>query len=203
MHTEEEFDRTYTEMRDKMVLMEARIEAAAPNERPRFEARRDEIYASISHMQPKGVRSAELNEPASESGVYSAVNRVAAVTQLNMNGRDKLDRALDGTGIDPVEVESRMRVGAQSLSTERDWIAADLRAVAEARGLDLRAEQGMNKALDVLDETYDRVARDYGIDDAISRRDVAAAQGPTLEDLSRRDETSEREATPSRSTITI
>lgn len=172
MHTEEDFDRKYTEMRDKMALVEARIAAAAPNERPGIEARRDAIYASISHMQPKGTRSAELNEPASDTGVYSAANRAAAVSQLNMAGRDKLDRALDGTGIDPVEVENRMRVGAQSLSTERDWIAADLRAVAEARGLDLRSEQDMNKALDTLDETYDRLAKDYGIDDAISRREA-------------------------------
>lgn len=194
MHTEEDFDRKYTEMRDKMALVEARIAAAAPNERPGIEARRDAIYASISHMQPKGTRSAELNEPASDTGVYSAANRAATVSQLNMAGRDKLDRALDGTGIDPIEVENRMRVGAQSLSTERDWIAADLRAVAEARGLDLRSEQDMNKALDALDATYDRVAKDYGVDDAISRRQAAAAEGPTLDQLSRRDETSEQQA---------
>ena len=194
MHTEEDFDRKYTEMRDKMALVEARIAAAAPNERPGIEARRDAIYASISHMQPKGTRSAELNEPASDTGVYSAANRAATVSQLNMAGRDKLDRALDGTGIDPIEVENRMRVGAQSLSTERDWIAADLRAVAEARGLDLRSEQDMNKALDALDATYDRVAKDYGVDDAISRRQAAAAEGPTLDQMSRRDESSEQEA---------
>src|SRR5690606_36615730 len=80
-------------------------------------------------------------------------------------------------GIDPVEVEARMRGGANSAALETRWIQQDLQSVADLRGLDLRNEAHLQQALDVVNDAHDRIAAGLGIDDAIERRTMLSETG--------------------------
>jgi len=170
MAISEDFDRAAVGLRRAVDDAEDRIADAAPNQRPEMERKLAEALTSVEHLQPLGARSRDLRETASEEGIYSAQNLRDVNARFVSEGRDKLTAALDGTGIDPVEVEARMRVGANSAALEARWVQQDLQAVADLRGLDLRNEAQLRQAIDVVDRAYDRVAEGYGVDDAIAAR---------------------------------
>lgn len=170
MAISEDFDRAAAGLRRAVDDAEDRIADAAPNQRPEMERKLAEALTSVEHLQPLGARSRDLRETASEQGIYSAQNLRDVNARFVSEGRDKLTAALDGTGIDPVEVEARMRVGANSAALEARWVQQDLQAVADLRGLDLRNEAQLRQAIDVVDRAYDRVAEGYGVDDAIAAR---------------------------------
>ena len=138
-----------------------RIEAAPPAARPAMEAQLNAVLAQASSMNPHGRRAAELAQPASDEGLY-ARNNTEAIT-LREGDAVRLERALDGTGIDPDEVAARMRVGATNAALERQWIADDVRAVAVERGLDLKDQQQFEAALAEVDRVHDRIAAEFGI----------------------------------------
>ena len=169
----EDFDKAAANLRRAVDDAEQRIEDAAPNQRPAMERKLAEALTSVEHLQPLGTRSRDLRETASEEGIYSAQNLGMVNTRFALEGRDKLTAALDGTGIDPVEVEARMRVGANSAALEARWVQQDLQSVADLRGLDLRDPEQLQQAIAVVDAAYDRVADAYGVDDAIHQRAVA------------------------------
>lgn len=170
----EDFDTAAAHLRKAVDDAEQRIADAAPNQRPAMERKLAEALTSVEHLQPLGARSRELRESASEEGIYSAQNLGMVNTRFALEGRDKLTAALDGTGINPVEVEARMRVGASSAALEARWVQQDLQSVADLRGLDLRDGAQLQQAIAVVDAAYDRVAEAYGVDDAIHER--AASQ---------------------------
>lgn len=170
----EDFDKAAANLRKAVDDAEQRIADAAPNQRPAMERKLAEALTSVEHLQPLGARSRDLREAASEEGIYSAPNLGLVNTRFALEGRDKLTAALDGTGIDPVEVEARMRVGASSAALEARWVQQDLQSVADLRGLDLRDQAQLQQAIAVVDAAYDRVADAYGVDDAIHQR--AASQ---------------------------
>lgn len=169
----EDFDKAAANLKRAVDDAEQRIEDAAPNQRPAMERKLAEALTSVEHLQPLGARSRDLRETASEEGIYSAQNLGMVNTRFALEGRDKLTAALDGTGIDPVEVEARMRVGANSAALEARWVQQDLQGVADLRGLDLRDPEQLQQAIAVVDAAYDRVADAYGVDDAIHQRAVA------------------------------
>ena len=177
MTVEEDFDRAAADLKNAVDRAERSISEAAPNQRPAMERQLAEALASVEHLQPLGARSRDLSDVASNDGIYSAQNVEAINSRLAVEGRDKLSAALDGTGIDPVEVEARMRVGANSAALETRWTQQDVQNVAEMRGLDLRDEAQMQQALEVVDAAHNRIAQDYGIDDAIERRAASAEAG--------------------------
>lgn len=177
MTVDEDFDRAAADLKSAVDRAERSITEAAPNQRPVMERKLAEALASVEHLQPLGARSRDLSDVASNDGIYSAQNVEAINSRLAVEGRDKLSAALDGTGIDPVEVESRMRVGANSAALETRWTQQDVLNVAEMRGLDLRDEAQMQQALEVVDAAHNRIAQDYGIDDAIERRAASAEAG--------------------------
>lgn len=177
MTVEEDFDRAAADLKNAVDRAERSISDAAPNQRPAMERQLAEALASVEHLQPLGARSRDLSDVASHDGIYSAQNVEAINSRLAVEGRDKLSAALDGTGIDPVEVEARMRVGANSAALETRWTQQDVQNVAEMRGLDLRDEAQMQQALEVVDAAHNRIAQDYGIDDAIERRAASAEAG--------------------------
>ncbi|WP_371832262.1 relaxase/mobilization nuclease domain-containing protein [Paracoccus benzoatiresistens] len=172
----EDFDTAAANLRKAVDGTEQRIADAAPNQRPAMERKLAEALTSVEHLQPLGTRSRDLRETASEQGIYSAQNLAMVNTRFALEGRDKLTTALDGTGIDPVEVEARMRVGANSAALETRWVQQDLQSVADLRGLDLRDGAQLQQAIAVVDAAYDRVADAYGVDDAIHQR-VASQHG--------------------------
>lgn len=170
----EDFDTAAANLRRAVDDAEERITDAAPNQRPAMERKLAEALTSVEHLQPLGTRSRDLREAASEEGIYSAQNLGMVNTRFALEGRDKLTTALDGTGIDPIEVEARMRVGATSAALEARWVQQDLQSVADLRGLDLKDQAQLQQAIAVVDAAYDRVAYAYGVDDAIHGR--AASQ---------------------------
>ncbi|WP_347920266.1 relaxase/mobilization nuclease domain-containing protein [Paracoccus marcusii] len=180
MSVQDDFDKAAEGLRRAVDDAEVRIADAAPNQRPAMERKLSEALSSVEHMQPLGTRSRDLSEAASAEGIYSAQNVQEVNTRFALEGRDKLSAALDGTGIDPVEVEARMRVAAHSAALETRWVQQDLQAVADLRGLDLRDEAQLEQAIAVVDAAYDRVAADYGVDDAIHQR-AAAQRGAAIE----------------------
>lgn len=180
MSVQDDFDKAAEGLRRAVDDAEVRIADAAPNQRPAMERKLSEALSSVEHMQPLGARSRDLSEAASAEGIYSAQNVQEVNTRFALEGRDKLNAALDGTGIDPVEVEARMRVAANSAALEARWVQQDLQAVADLRGLDLRDEAQLEQAIAVVDAAYDRVAADYGVDDAIHQR-AAAQRGAAIE----------------------
>ncbi|WP_304621221.1 relaxase/mobilization nuclease domain-containing protein [Paracoccus sediminilitoris] len=180
MSVQDDFDKAAEGLRRAVDDAEVRIADAAPNQRPAMERKLSEALSSVEHMQPLGTRSRDLSEAASAEGIYSAQNVREVNTRFALEGRDKLSAALDGTGIDPVEVEARMRVAANSAALETRWVQQDLQAVADLRGLDLRDEAQLEQAIAVVDAAYDRVAADYGVDDAIHQR-AAAQRGAAIE----------------------
>lgn len=184
MSVQDDFDKAADGLRRAVDDAEVRIADAAPNQRPAMERKLSEALSSVEHLQPLGTRSRDLSEAASEEGIYSAQNVQQVNTRFALEGRDKLTAALDGTGIDPIEVEARMRVAANSAALETRWVQQDLQAVADLRGLDLRDEAQLEQAIAVVDAAYDRVAADYGVDDAIYQR--AAAQRATALETSER-----------------
>ena len=113
MSVQDDFDKAADGLRRAVDDAEVRIADAAPNQRPAMERKLSEALSSVEHMQPLGTRSRDLSEAASAEGIYSAQNVQEVNTRFALEGRDKLSAALDGTGIDPVEVEARMRVGGQ------------------------------------------------------------------------------------------
>tara|TARA_R110000744_G_scaffold281537_2_gene393409 strand:- start:1714 stop:3576 length:1863 start_codon:yes stop_codon:yes gene_type:complete len=180
MSVQDDFDKAAEGLRRAVDDAEVRIADAAPNQRPAMERKLSEALSSVEHMQPLGARSRDLSEAASAEGIYSAQNVQEVNTHFALEGRDKLNAALDGTGIDPVEVEARMRVAANSAALETRWVQQDLQAVADLRGLDLRDDAQLEQAIAVVDVAYDRVAADYGVDDAIYQR-AAAQRGAAIE----------------------
>ncbi|WCR01281.1 relaxase/mobilization nuclease domain-containing protein (plasmid) [Paracoccus aestuarii] len=170
MAISEDFDHAAAGLRRAVDDAEDRIADAAPNQRPEMERKLAEALTSVEHLQPLGARSRDLRETASEEGIYSAQNLRDVNARFVAEGREKLTLALDGTGIDPVEVEARMRTGANSAALEARWVQQDLQAVADLRGLDLRNEAELRQAISVVDRAYDRVAESYGVDDAIAAR---------------------------------
>jgi type IV secretion system T-DNA border endonuclease VirD2 len=180
MSVQDDFDKAAEGLRRAVDDAEVRIADAAPNQRPAMERKLSEALSSVEHMQPLGTRSRDLSEAASAEGIYSAQNVQEVNTRFALEGRDKLNAALDGTGIDPVEVEARMRVAANSAALEARWVQQDLQAVADLRGLDLRDDAQLEQAIAVVDVAYDRVAADYGVDDAIYQR-AAAQRGAAIE----------------------
>lgn len=180
MSVQDDFDKAAEGLRRAVDDAEVRIADAAPNQRPAMERKLSEVLSSVEHMQPLGARSRDLSEAASAEGIYSAQNVQEVNTRFALEGRDKVSAALDGTGIDPVEVEARMRVAANSAALEARWVQQDLQAVADLRGLDLRDEAQLEQAIAVVDAAYDRVAADYGVDDAIHQR-AAAQRGAAIE----------------------
>ena len=138
-----------------------RIEAAPPSERPTMEAKLNTVLAQASSMNPHSPRAAELAQPASEDGIYSTRN--TAGIELDEGDAARLVRALAGTGINPDEVAARMQVGASNAALERQWIADDVRAIADERGLDLKDQRQFEAALAEVDRIHDRIGGEFGI----------------------------------------
>ncbi len=105
-------------------------------------------------------------------------------TRFALEGRDKLnaglerDRHRSGRGRGPDAGCVQFRGSGYPVGP------AGSEAVADLRGLDLRDEAQLEQAIAVVDAAYDRVAADYGVDDAIHQR-AAAQRGAVIETSSR------------------
>jgi len=136
-----------------------RIERADPG--PRAEAQRQliESLARLDSLKPIEDRAADLVTRPDGTGLYAEVGdrtRVAAELERPMV-QARIAQALEGTGIPAEHVSARIAAGANSVALERAWEGEDLRALAEAKGLDLGKAEQFADASRQLDEAQERV----------------------------------------------
>ena len=158
------FDEVVDAFHDKVEQAEQVVEQAPPDRRAALEQELNEIYRSISHLSPIGVRSHTLLETPSDGGIYSAEN-IADQMQDKLNSdavAERMDIALKGTGISTQEVVSRIEIGAQNAALERQWLSRDLKAIAETDKLDLSKRDDLEKAVDRLDQLHGELGRVLG-----------------------------------------
>ncbi|WP_321831860.1 relaxase/mobilization nuclease domain-containing protein [Thalassovita sp.] len=155
------FDEVVDAFHGKIEQAEKVVADAPPDRRAALEQELNEIYRSISHLSPIGVRSHTLLETPSGGGIYSAEN-IADQLQDKLRSdavADRLQLALKDTGISRQEVVSRIEIGAQNAALERQWLSRDLVAIAETEGLDLSKRDDLEKAVDRLDELHGELGR--------------------------------------------
>ncbi|CUH52693.1 relaxase/mobilization nuclease domain-containing protein [Shimia marina] len=170
------FDEVVDAFHGKIEQAEKVVADAPPERRAALEQELNEIYRSISHLSPIGVRSNTLLETPSDSGIYSAEN-IADQVQDKLRSdavADRLQLALKDTGISRQEVVSRIEIGAQNAALERQWLSRDLVAIAETEGLDLSKRDDLEKAVDRLDELHGELGR--VLNEAAILRDAGATE---------------------------
>ena len=155
------FDEVVDAFHGKIEQAEQVVADAPPDRRAALEQELNEIYRSISHLSPIGVRSHTLLETPSDSGIYSAENIADQVQEKLQSDTvaDRLQLALKDTGISTQEVVSRIEIGAQNAALERQWLSRDLVYIAETEGLDLSRRDDLEKAVDRLDELHGELGR--------------------------------------------
>lgn len=181
------FDAVVDAFLDKIAQAE-RVVAEAPAERRvELEYELNEIYRDISHLSPLGTQSHTLLEDPSASGVYSTTNiDFDAVDRLGTDAlADRVERALEGTGISAEDVVARVELGAENAALERQWLARDLRAIAETEGLDLTRADELEQAIDRLDAVHGELGR--ALAEAEVLRDSGEREGLDDTDRAARD----------------
>ena len=158
------FDEVVDAFHDKIEQAEQVVEQAPPDRRAVLEQELNEIYRSISHLSPIGVRSHTLLETPSDGGIYSAENIVDQVQDKlgSDTVAERMDMALKGTGISTQEVVSRIEIGAQNAALERQWLSRDLNTIAKTDALDLSKRDDLKKAVDRLDQLHGELGRVLG-----------------------------------------
>ncbi|EAU39832.1 T-DNA border endonuclease, VirD2 protein [Fulvimarina pelagi HTCC2506] len=141
---------------DQATRAETMAEAMEPAKRAAFERELSDIYAGIAHMQPIGPQSHRLNEVPSDVGVYSDTNieRDALARLSEVDVRERVETALEGTGIDPDRVIARIETGANSAALERQWLADDFRSIARTDRLDLERNDHRDIAAERLNDLH-------------------------------------------------
>lgn len=155
-----------------------RIERADPG--PRAEAQRQlvESLARLDSLKPVEERAADLVTPPDGTGLYAEVGertRIAAEMERS-TVQARVAQVLEGTGIPAEHVTARIAAGANSVALERAWEGEDLRALAEAKGLDLANAEQFADASRQLEEAQERVIvalRAEGINVGIAAVDEA------------------------------
>ena len=160
---------------DQATRAETMAEAMEPAKRAAFERELTDIYAGIAHMQPIGPQSLRLNEIPSDAGVYSdtSIERDVLVRLSDVDVRERVETALEGTGIDADRVIARIETGANSAALERQWLADDLWAIAQTDRLDLERDDHRDIATERLNDMH------VALGDALHRAGVLRNDGAT------------------------
>ena len=156
MAEEQSFDDLRIRYTEQVERVQSVIAEKPEAERPPLERRLNEIQSRLAHMQPLGQRSVTLTEKPSDGGVYSEANidRDQLERLQEPDVRAQVDAALRGTGISSSVVIARMETGAQNAALERQWIADDLRRVAETDGLNLERRSDLETARQTLNRAH-------------------------------------------------
>ena len=182
MSTEQSFDELRSDFAERAERVEAMVREMPDAQRARAEAEVHEIYASMAHMQPLGVRSATLTQAPSEGGVYSDanINRDLTERMREPETRAQIETALRGTGISSEAVIARVGQGASNAALEREWISQDLERIARTDGLNLERGDDLRVAAERLDDVHVKLGT------ALERAEVLRTDG-VIEDEAGRD----------------
>ncbi|MGH1416343.1 MAG: relaxase/mobilization nuclease domain-containing protein [Pelagimonas sp.] len=186
MATQESFDELRSRFAERAETVEKFVRDAPDAMKAKYEKQLDAIYRNVAHMQPVGVRSATLNDAASDTGVYSEtnINKDAVSALREPETRAQIETALRGTGISASAVIARVEQGASNAWLEQRWMADDLSKIAKTDGLNLERKEGLEAAAAKLDQvhvqlgqTLERaeVLRDDGVIEEIEAADRVSA----------------------------
>ncbi|MFD1880106.1 relaxase/mobilization nuclease domain-containing protein [Paracoccus pacificus] len=132
---------------------------------------REELYGIASEIVRDlgDNRGAQLMHHAPRTAIYLAQmdgDRITVQDKQKVIGPDGLSEmaaqigaAAERAGIDPSVIQSRMEIGAANAWQEREWIKADILAVADAKKIDLSSEDGRGRAAELVDTVYAAAAR--------------------------------------------
>jgi len=156
MADQQSFDELKSSFTERMERVEAMAANVPEAERPQVQARINQIYRGIEHMQPLGTRSHTLSEPATEGGIYTEdnVNKEALGRLREPELRAQIETALRGTGISSETVVSRIETTANNAALERQWLSDDLQKIAQTEGLNLERREDLQQASDRLDQIH-------------------------------------------------
>lgn len=114
-------------------------------------------------------RGAELTGQPPKTDLYRTavregeVRHGAEATPISREHRERLmknlTRAVDGIGLKAEDLEKRLSRGAAHAQEERDWVRADVKAAAKARGMDFDDPADRSQAARLVDRFYDRAAQ--------------------------------------------
>ena len=156
---------------------EREIDRLGPEDRR--EMRRELAGITTDIIRDLGdARGAELVQRAPQSDIYrtaldgAALRRGEVIKELSAEGASKLrteiTAAAETIGIDSQVMVRRLEHPAANAWQEREWVKADLRATAQARGLDLEREADRHEAAGIVDRFYataaDRLNTALGIE---------------------------------------
>ncbi|MBM1382225.1 relaxase/mobilization nuclease domain-containing protein [Ponticoccus sp. SC6-64] len=156
MAEEQSFDDLRSSFAARMERVEAMVASTPEVQRPQAQARLNEIYRGVAHMQPLGTRSQTLLDAPSADGVYSEtnVNRDAVERLREPETRAQIETALRGTGISSETIIARIETTANNAALERQWLSDDLSRIAETDGLNLERREDLQQAVDKLDQVH-------------------------------------------------
>tara|TARA_R110002051_G_scaffold154675_2_gene226810 strand:- start:1259 stop:4081 length:2823 start_codon:yes stop_codon:yes gene_type:complete len=156
MAEELSFDDLRSSFAARMERVEAMVASTPEAQRPQAQARLNEIYRGVAHMQPLGTRSQTLLDAPSADGVYSEtnVNRDAVERLREPETRAQIETALRGTGISSETIIARIETTANNAALERQWLSDDLSRIAETDGLNLERREDLQQAVDKLDQVH-------------------------------------------------
>ncbi|WP_299913350.1 relaxase/mobilization nuclease domain-containing protein [uncultured Paracoccus sp.] len=132
---------------------------------------REELYGIASEIVRDlgDNRGAQLMHHAPRMPVYQAQmdgDRITVQDKQKVIGPDgtqemaaQIGAAAEKAGINPSVIQSRMETGAANAWQEREWIKADILAVADAKKIDLSSEDGRGRAAELVDTFYAAAAR--------------------------------------------
>ncbi|MRU17115.1 endonuclease, partial [Roseovarius sp. A21] len=139
---------------------QARIEAASPAERPGMQKHVYDTLKPLAHTKPLDERSHLLNEPPSDTEIYSTRNidpaRLERLRDPEIESH--IGWALIGTGISSESVIARIEAGADNEALENDWLDEDARQIAAYKGLNLQDADDNARTWDMLNRAFDRIA---------------------------------------------
>jgi hypothetical protein len=134
--------------RDDLMAVRDRIDDLPPAERPEIEAKYFDALRDVQEIE-RGYADRALIEPATGT-IYAQELR----EQLQAFDGPTLAKALEGTGIDPVEMAARLAVQSDNAALESHWVEADAQAIAAERGHDMGTEEGRRQAFRDVVEVY-------------------------------------------------
>ncbi len=115
----------------------------------------------IAHLDPLGPGSNELTMKPQHDGIYTllpdGMKREDVMSEPSIFAR--LEAAVEGTGISPSVVLSRIEVGANSAAIEKDWRAEDLRTIALKMDYDLTKPTELQDAIDRMRDVHNKLVR--------------------------------------------
>lgn len=132
---------------------------------------REELYGIASEIVRDlgDNRGAQLMHHAPRTPVYQAQmdgDRITVEDKHKVIGPDgskemtaQIGAAAEKAGLDPIVIQSRMETGAANAWQEREWIKADILAVADAKKIDLSSEEGRGRVAELVDTFYAAAAR--------------------------------------------